>query len=508
MIGLGYHGTLTPPVIRRNVLEDPSWYTAYTPYQPEISQGRLEALLNFQTVVGDLTGLPTANASLLDEGTAAAEAMTLVRRGNRKATGPFVVDADALPQTIEVVRTRAEAMGIDVVVADLADGLPGGRALRRAAAVPGRLRPDPRPAAARRGRARPGRARRRGRRPARPDAARGARAPSGPTSWSARPSASASRSSTAARTPATWRSPRAWSGTCPAAWSGSPSTPRGARRTASPCRPASSTSAGTRRPPTSAPPRCCSPSWPRCTPSTTVRRACGRSRDAPTSSPPGPPRPWPGAGFEVLTPDLLRHVPGGGARTGGRGGRRGPAGGSAPAPGRPGHGRPVLLRGQHGRHAAQGARGVRRDARRGRSRCDALPAGLSRETPFLTHEVFSAHRSETADAALPAPALGPRLRAGPRHDPARLLHDEAQRHDRDGAGVAARLRRPAPVRARRGRDRLRRARRAARGAGWPRSPATTGSRSSPTPGRRASSPACSPSAATTAPTATVRATSA
>jgi glycine cleavage system P protein (glycine dehydrogenase) len=126
MIGLGYHATITPPVIRRNVLEDPSWYTAYTPYQPEISQGRLEALLNFQTVVGDLTGLPTANASLLDEGTAAAEAMTLVRRGNRKATGPFVVDADALPQTIDVVRTRAEAMGIDVVVVDLADGLPDG----------------------------------------------------------------------------------------------------------------------------------------------------------------------------------------------------------------------------------------------------------------------------------------------------------------------------------------------------------------------------------------------
>jgi len=126
MIGLGYHPTLTPPVIRRNVLEDPSWYTAYTPYQPEISQGRLEALLNFQTMIGDLTGLPTANASLLDEGTAAAEAMTLVRRGNRTATGPFVVDADALPQTIEVVRTRAEAMGIEVVVADLREGLPDG----------------------------------------------------------------------------------------------------------------------------------------------------------------------------------------------------------------------------------------------------------------------------------------------------------------------------------------------------------------------------------------------
>jgi glycine dehydrogenase len=126
MIGLGYHGTVTPAVIRRNVLEDPAWYTAYTPYQPEISQGRLEALLNFQTMVGDLTGLPTANASLLDEGTAAAEAMTLVRRANRKARGPFVVDSDALPQTIAVVRTRAAAMGIEVVVQDLADGLPDG----------------------------------------------------------------------------------------------------------------------------------------------------------------------------------------------------------------------------------------------------------------------------------------------------------------------------------------------------------------------------------------------
>ena len=126
MIGVGYHATITPGVIRRNVLEDPSWYTAYTPYQPEISQGRLEALLNFQTVVGDLTGLPTANASLLDEGTAAAEAMTLVRRAKRGVSGPFVVDADALPQTIEVVRTRAGAMGIDVVVADLTEGLPDG----------------------------------------------------------------------------------------------------------------------------------------------------------------------------------------------------------------------------------------------------------------------------------------------------------------------------------------------------------------------------------------------
>jgi glycine dehydrogenase len=125
MIGLGYSGTVTPAVIRRNVLEDPSWYTAYTPYQPEISQGRLEALLNFQTMVGDLCGLPTANASLLDEATAAAEAMTLVRRANRANTSTrFVVDQDCLPQTIAVIRTRAAAMGITVDVLDVHTALP------------------------------------------------------------------------------------------------------------------------------------------------------------------------------------------------------------------------------------------------------------------------------------------------------------------------------------------------------------------------------------------------
>ena len=125
MIGLGYYSTITPAVIRRNVLENPSWYTAYTPYQPEISQGRLEALLNFQTMVADLTGLPTANSSLLDEATAAAEAMTLVRRADKsKASGAFVVDSDALPQTISVICTRAEAMGIEVIVHELQRGLP------------------------------------------------------------------------------------------------------------------------------------------------------------------------------------------------------------------------------------------------------------------------------------------------------------------------------------------------------------------------------------------------
>ena len=117
MIGQGYHGTITPAAIRRNLLENPAWYTAYTPYQPEISQGRLEALLNFQTMVADLTALPWAGASLLDEATAAAEAMTLSRRAVKGEV--FLVDADTLPQTQAVLRTRAEPLGIALTVAPL-----------------------------------------------------------------------------------------------------------------------------------------------------------------------------------------------------------------------------------------------------------------------------------------------------------------------------------------------------------------------------------------------------
>ncbi|HEY0530101.1 MAG TPA: aminomethyl-transferring glycine dehydrogenase [Actinoplanes sp.] len=122
MIGLGYYGTFTPAVIRRNVLENPAWYTAYTPYQPEISQGRLEALLNFQTMVTDLTGLTTANASMLDEGTAVAEAMTLARRASKVKSDVYAVDADTLPQTLAVLRTRAEPLGLRLVLVDLDAG--------------------------------------------------------------------------------------------------------------------------------------------------------------------------------------------------------------------------------------------------------------------------------------------------------------------------------------------------------------------------------------------------
>ncbi|XPP26118.1 MAG: aminomethyl-transferring glycine dehydrogenase [Leucobacter sp.] len=127
MIGQGFSGTHTPPVILRNLLENPAWYTAYTPYQPEISQGRLEALLNFQTMVADLTALPIANASMLDESSATAEAVLLMRRANRTASdGKTVLDANLFPQTIAVVRGRAEALGFEVEVADLSRGIPDG----------------------------------------------------------------------------------------------------------------------------------------------------------------------------------------------------------------------------------------------------------------------------------------------------------------------------------------------------------------------------------------------
>lgn len=271
LIGMGYYGTVTPSVILRNVLENPGWYTAYTPYQPEIAQGRLEALLNFQQLTIDLTGLDLASASLLDEATAAAEAMALARRVAKARSNRFFVDAHCHPQTVSVLRTRAEAFGFELVV-DEPDNL-------AAYAVFGALLqyPDSRGEI----------------RDLRPliEALHGQQAlacvasdllalllltPPGssvPTWCSAAPSALAYRWVTAGRTRRSSPLAKGTSGRCRGGSSAFPATPAATRRCAWPCKPASSISVGKRPIRISAPPRCCWPTLPRCMPSTTGRRS-------------------------------------------------------------------------------------------------------------------------------------------------------------------------------------------------------------------------------------------
>jgi glycine dehydrogenase len=276
-LGMGYHDTVTPPVILRNIFENPGWYTQYTPYQAEIAQGRLEALLNFQTMVIDLTGLEIAGASLLDEGTAAAEAMALLLDEAKGDRNTFFVDEGCHPQTVAVVRTRALPLGVEVVVgeateASVADPSVFG-ALLAYPSTDGRVA-DLRPVIA---------------------AAKSAGAgvvvvadllalthltppgELGPTSPWGTASGSGSPWASEVPTPPSWRPGTPTSGACRAASSGSRWTLTGTGPFAWRSRPGSSTSAGRRRRRTSARPRFSSPSWPPCTPCTTARRASGRS---------------------------------------------------------------------------------------------------------------------------------------------------------------------------------------------------------------------------------------
>ncbi len=270
MIGMGYYPTRTPGVIQRNILENPAWYTAYTPYQPEISQGRLEALLNFQTMICDLTGMEISNASLLDEGTAAAEAMAFCRKSAKAKGDVLFVSSHCHPQTIDVLRTRAEPVGIQVVVGDEADGI-GDQAFAVVLQYPdtnGEIRDYA----------------------ALCDAAHAqdamvivaadllALTVLTPGEWGADVVVGSSQrfgvpmgfgGPHAAFLPPATRT----SAVSRVAWWASRSTVRGIRPTDWHCRPASSTSAARRRPAISARPRFCSRSWRPCMPSITVRPA-------------------------------------------------------------------------------------------------------------------------------------------------------------------------------------------------------------------------------------------
>ena len=454
MIGLGYYGTLTPAVIQRNVLENPAWYTAYTPYQPEISQGRLEALLNFQTVVSDLTGLPIAGASLLDEATAAAEAMTLMRRSSKApADAVLLVDEEVFPQTLGVVRTRALPLHIPVVVTDLgaattvdhlraaAGGAEVFGVLVQYPAMDGTLRDLSALAAA---------AHEAGALVAAAADLLALTLATPPGEWGVDVTVGSTQRF---GVPIGFGGPhagylacgRGWSAPCPGASSGSPSTPW---CTGIPAGPAD--------------PRAAHP--PREGDVEHLHRAgpagghgehvCGVPRPGrPPGDRPGCPRP-----AEALRAALVEVVsPSRTARSstpcecGSRDGRPGswlpPWTPAEPVAGRPGHG--AASASTRRRPGGPRPGRPRPSGSWPRSGCGSAapewPEALRRALGYLTHPVFTAHHSETAMLRY-LRRLADGDFALDRHDPARVLHDEAQRHDRDGRGDVARVRRAAPLR--------------------------------------------------------------